>query len=46
MLHEINLKTKRRDEMLDITAQVDGFLARENAQEGLSLYILHTLRQG
>lgn len=24
MIHEIKLQTKRRDEMLDITAQVEG----------------------
>lgn len=43
MLHEINLKAKRRDEMLDITAQVEKLLALENLQEGLVIvYSPHT----
>ena len=35
MSHVIRLQTKRRDEILDITAQVDGPLALKHAQEGL-----------
>ncbi len=35
MLHELQLQTTGRDEMLDITAQVKGILARENVQDGL-----------
>ncbi len=43
MLHELQLQTTRRDEMLDITAQVKGILARENVQEGLVVvYSSHT----
>ena len=30
MIHEIRLQTKSRDEMLDITAQVEGILVQEN----------------
>ncbi|MDR3583835.1 MAG: YjbQ family protein [Desulfosporosinus sp.] len=33
MIHEIHLKTKRRDEMIDITAQAEALL--ENVQEML-----------
>ena len=33
MLHEINLQTKKHDEMIDITARVEAFL--ENIQEGI-----------
>jgi len=41
MIHEIHLQTKRRDEMLDITAQVKEVL--ENVQEGLVVvYCPHT----
>ena len=43
MLHEIHLQTKKRDEMLDITAQVKELLARENVEEGLVVvYSSHT----
>ncbi|HBV88298.1 secondary thiamine-phosphate synthase enzyme YjbQ [Desulfosporosinus sp.] len=35
MIHEIHLKTKRRDEMLDITAQVQKLLNQENVLEAL-----------
>ncbi len=43
MLHELQLQTTRRDEMLDITAQVKGILARENVQDGLVVvYSSHT----
>jgi len=41
MIHEIHLQTKRRDEMLDITAQVEEVL--ENVQEGqVVVYCPHT----
>ena len=43
MIHEIQLQTKKRDEMLDITAEVKEILARENVQEGLVVvYSPHT----
>ena len=43
MIHEIRLQTKRRDEMLDITAQVEGILIQENVQDGLIVvYSPHT----
>lgn len=43
MIHEIQLKTKRRDEMLDITAEVEKLLDREKVQEGLAvIYCPHT----
>ncbi|MDD3654394.1 MAG: secondary thiamine-phosphate synthase enzyme YjbQ [Desulfotomaculaceae bacterium] len=35
MIQEIMIQTKRRDEMLDITAQVEEILLRENVQNGL-----------
>lgn len=35
MIHEIHLETKRRDEMIDITARVEALL--ENVQDGLVL---------
>jgi secondary thiamine-phosphate synthase enzyme len=35
MLHEIHLKTKKREEMLDITVQVQDLLTKENVQDGL-----------
>ena len=35
MIREIHLKTKRRDEMLDITAEVEKLLVQENVLEGL-----------
>ena len=41
MIHEIHLQTKKRDEMIDITAQVEVLL--ENVQEGLVVvYSSHT----
>ena len=44
MIHEIHLQTKRRDEMLDITVQVEKLLAQENVQEGLGVvYSPHTM---
>lgn len=35
MIYEIQLQTKKRDEMLDITAQVEEIVVRENVQDGL-----------
>ncbi|AFQ43798.1 MULTISPECIES: secondary thiamine-phosphate synthase enzyme YjbQ [Desulfosporosinus] len=43
MIHEIHLKTKRRDEMLDITARVQNLLAQENILEGqVVIFSSHT----
>lgn len=43
MIHEIRLKTNRRDEMIDITAQVEGILGQKNVQDGLIVvYSPHT----
>ena len=43
MIHEMKLQTKRRDEMIDITAQVEGILVQENVQDGLIVvYSPHT----
>lgn len=43
MIHEIQLQTKRRDEMLDITAHVEKILVRENVQDGfIVVYSPHT----
>ena len=43
MIYEIQLQTKRRDDMLDITEQVEKILARENVQDGLIVvYSPHT----
>jgi len=43
MIHEIHLQSKHRDEMIDITAQVEKLLAQENVQEGLAVvYSSHT----
>ena len=43
MIREIHLQSKKRDEMLDITAQVKELLARENVEEGLVVvYSSHT----
>lgn len=43
MIYEIQLQTKRQDEMLDITAQVEKILVRENVQDGLMVvYSPHT----
>ena len=43
MLHKIRLQTQRRDEMLDITAQLEGILVQENVQDGLVVvYSPHT----
>lgn len=43
MIHQIQLQTKSRDEMLDITVQVQEILSRENVQNGLAVvYSSHT----
>lgn len=43
MIQEIMIQTKRRDEMLDLTAQVKEILVRENVQNGLVVvYSVHT----
>ena len=43
MIYEIQLQTKRRDDMLDITAPVEGILVQENVQNGLIVvYSPHT----
>jgi secondary thiamine-phosphate synthase enzyme len=43
MIHEIHLQTKRRDEMLNITAQVESFVLQEKVQEGIAvIYSFHT----
>lgn len=43
MLQEIRLQTKRRDEMLDITVQVEQILVREKVQSGLVVvFSFHT----
>ncbi len=43
MIHEIHLQSKRRDEMIDITTQVEKLLVQENVQEGLIVvYSSHT----
>ena len=43
MLHEINLRTSKRDEMIDITAQVQRIITQEAVHEGLAVvYAAHT----
>ncbi|WP_088186085.1 secondary thiamine-phosphate synthase enzyme YjbQ [Desulfosporosinus sp. FKA] len=43
MIHEIHIKTKKHDEMIDITAQVQNFVATQNIQDGLAVvYCPHT----
>jgi len=43
MIYKIKLQSKKRDEMIDITAQVEKFLVQEKVQEGLVVvYSLHT----
>ena len=43
MIYEMHLQSQRRDEMIDITAQVEKLLAQENVQEGLIVvYSPHT----
>jgi len=43
MIYKIKLQSKKRDEMIDITAQVEKFLVQAKVQEGLVVvYSLHT----
>lgn len=43
MIHEIQIRSKKHEEMLDITRQVEKVLIQENIQEGLAvIYNLHT----
>lgn len=43
MIHEIKIRSKKHEEMLDITRQVEKVLIEENIQEGLAvIYNLHT----
>ena len=43
MIHKIHLKTGKRDEMLDITSEVEKLLVQENVREGLVvIYSSHT----
>lgn len=43
MLQEINLKTSRRDEMINITSQVQRIVEQSGVREGLSVvYCAHT----
>ena len=43
MIHDIHLQSQRRDEIIDITAQVEKLLVQENVQEGLIVvYSSHT----
>ena len=43
MLHEINIRTSKRDEMIDITAQVQRIITQEAIHEGLAVvYAAHT----
>ncbi|MCM1566669.1 MAG: YjbQ family protein [Dehalobacter sp. 4CP] len=43
MLYEIHLKTNKKEEMLDITAQIEKYLVQENIQEGIAVvFSVHT----
>ncbi|WP_088227373.1 secondary thiamine-phosphate synthase enzyme YjbQ [Desulfosporosinus sp. FKB] len=43
MIHEIQIKTKKHDEMIDITAHVQNFVTTQNIQDGLVIvYCPHT----
>ncbi|WP_088225581.1 secondary thiamine-phosphate synthase enzyme YjbQ [Desulfosporosinus sp. FKB] len=43
MIHEIQLQTKKHDEMIDITAQVQNFVTTQNIRDGLAVvYCPHT----
>ncbi len=43
MIHELQLQTNRRDQMIDITVQVEALLVQENVHEGLVVvYSSHT----
>jgi secondary thiamine-phosphate synthase enzyme len=37
MIHTVTLHTKRRDQMLDITSQIQEILSRENIRDGLAV---------
>jgi secondary thiamine-phosphate synthase enzyme len=43
MIHEIHLQSKRRDEMINITSQIEELVAKGNIQDGLVVvYSSHT----
>jgi secondary thiamine-phosphate synthase enzyme len=43
MIHELHIKTKKHDEMIDITAQIQNHLTNQNIQDGLIVvYCPHT----
>ena len=43
MLHEINLQSHKRDEMIDITGQIQRIMVQENVQDGLAaVFCSHT----
>lgn len=43
MLHEIRLKSSKKDEMIDITGEVQQIIAQAGVQEGLAMiYAAHT----
>jgi secondary thiamine-phosphate synthase enzyme len=43
MIHKIRIQSKRREEMLDITGQIQNILIQEDVQEGLAvIYNSHT----
>lgn len=43
MLHEISVQSRKRDEMINITGQVQKIVAKENVQEGLAVvFCAHT----
>jgi len=43
MLHEINIQSRKRDEMINITGQIQKIVAQENVQEGLAvIFCSHT----
>ena len=43
MIHEIHLQTKKHNEMIDITTQVQNFVTTQNIQDGLPIvYCPHT----
>lgn len=43
MLHEINIQSRKRDEMIDITGQIQRIIVQENVQDGLvAVFCSHT----
>jgi secondary thiamine-phosphate synthase enzyme len=43
MLHEINLQSRKRDEMINITDQIQRMIVQENIQDGLAaVFCSHT----